>query len=260
MAVSVAALTASAQAAPVGGVDPTIANGSAQQALDAARAQWQQAGVVDYHYTVERICFCAPAFRGPAAIVVRNGQALSPPSQFEEVATVPKLHAVVQDAIDDQVERLDVEYGPDGVPLSIEVDPSTQIADEEVSFRVTGFGADRPRAFAKGDLAVHLRWRGPGGDASRLLVCRDGVLLSNWADPAACLRLLADPALVQPITIETRDLRITPDPQLFSAVGHIEGRLVAFTWRGRGSGTRLARLRAWETALGADAIADARGA
>jgi hypothetical protein len=133
------------------------------------------------------------------------------------------------------------------------------IADEEISYRVTGFTVDRPRSFAKGDIALNLHWEGPRGNATRSLVCRDGVLISGWPDPAVCTRILANPALAEPITIETRDLHITRDPQLFTVLGRIEGRLVQFVWRGRGSGTRLVRLRAWETALGAGAIATVRG-
>jgi hypothetical protein len=85
------------------------------------------------------------------------------------------------------------------------------------------------------------------------------VLTSDWPDPAVCTRLLATPALAEPITIETKDLRLTPDPQLFSARGQIEGRLLRFVWQGQGSSTRLARLREWDTALGPDAVAEVRG-
>jgi hypothetical protein len=191
--------------------------------------------------------------------VVRNGATLSPPAAFEEVSTVPKLHAVVQKAIDDEVEKLTVQYDAKGVPLSIFADRSTMIADEEIRYHVTDFVVDHPKVWAKGDLALHLHWKGPNGNATRTLICRDGVLLTGWPDAAACTRLLAAPSLAEPIKIETRDLRVTPDPRLFTVVGHVEGRLLAFAWRGQGSGTRLARLRAWETALGADAIAAVRG-
>jgi hypothetical protein len=254
------ASSASADVPAAGAVDPRIADGTAQAELDAAMARWDQAGIADYHFTVERFCFCAPAFRGPATIVVRGSEALAPTAPFEDVATVPKLHAVVQKAIGDRVERLDVQYDDRGVPVSIQVDPSTMIADEELSYGVTDFTVDAPAPWARGDAALLLRWRGPNGNATRTVICRNGVLVGGWPDPAVCTRVLTAPTLTQPITVETRDLRITPDPQLFVAVGHIEGRWLAFTWTGRGSGTRLARLRAWETALGEDAIAAVRGA
>jgi hypothetical protein len=244
---------------PADPVDPRIADGTAQRELDAARRDWRDAHVRNYHLTIERRCFCPPESRGPVTIVVRDDVPLAPPAAFADVATVPRLHAAVQRAIDDRVERLAVTYAARGVPVSIDVDRSTMIADEEISYRVTGFAVDRPRSFAKGDVRLHLRWEGPRGDATRTLACRDGVLTSPWPDRAVCTRLLATPALGEPITIETRDLQVTPDPQLFQARGHIEGHRVQFTWRGRGSSTRLARLREWETALGPDAIAAVRG-
>ena len=249
---------ATARALPPGPVDPEISDGTAQVALDAAVASWDQAGIADYHFTIERLCFCVPAFRGPATIVVRGDEPLSPPAPFEDVATVPQLHAVVQTAIDDQVEDLEVQYDERGVPVSIQVDPSTAIADEEISYRVTEFGVDSPKSYAAGDAALLLRWKGPNGNATRTLICRDGELVTAWPDADVCTRLLTTPVLTEPITVETRDLRITPDPQLFIAIGHIEGHYVAFAWTGRGSGTRLNRLRAWETALGEDAIATVR--
>jgi hypothetical protein len=245
--------------APSGAVDPTIANGTAQKQLDAARQRWQAAHIRDYHFTIERVCFCAPSSRGPATIVVRNDVPLAPPAEFADVATVRKLHAIVQKAINDRVAHLTVAYDPRGVPLSIAIDGSEMIADDEITYRVSGFTVDRPRPYSKGDVRMRLRWEGPRGNATRTLVCRRGVLTSNWPDPAVCTRVLSTPALAEPITRETKDLRTTRDPRLFRAVGHIEGRPVEFVWPGRGSGTRLARLRQWETALGPDAIAAVRG-
>jgi hypothetical protein len=70
------------------------------------------------------------------------------------------------------------------------------------------------------------------------------VLLTSWPDAAVCTRLLAASSLAQPITIQTHDLRVTPDTRLFTATGLHEGRFVAFSWKGRGSGTRLARFGA----------------
>src|SRR3954454_16830320 len=63
--------TAQAQV-PTHPVDPGIVNGTEQQQLNAARQRWQAAHIGDYHFTVERLCFCPPSFRGPATMIVRN--------------------------------------------------------------------------------------------------------------------------------------------------------------------------------------------
>ena len=167
---------------------------------------------------------------------------------------------MIQEAIDDRVDRLTVDYDKLGVPTSIFVDRSTGTADEEVGYRLFGFAVDTPLSHAKGDARLYLRWAGPLGDATRTLACRDGVLVSSWPVRAVCTRLLTTPVLAEPITFETKDLRITADPQLFAVRGQIEGRALEFSWAGRGSSTRLSRLRRWETALGPDAIAAVRSA
>src|ERR687894_1307395 len=101
LVLSAGASSALAQA-PQRSVDPSIANGTAQQKLNAAKQRWQAAQISNYHYTMERQCFCTPTFRGPVTIVVRNDKPEGTPAGFENVATVPLLHAIVQKAIDDK--------------------------------------------------------------------------------------------------------------------------------------------------------------
>jgi Family of unknown function (DUF6174) len=120
-------------------VDPAIADGSAQQALDAARARWRATGLRSYRYRARRICFCAPRYTRAARIVVRRGHPADPPARLRRVATVPRLLRRVQDAIDDRVASLTVRYGGRGVPHVIAVDVSRMIADEEYTFRVRRF-------------------------------------------------------------------------------------------------------------------------
>jgi hypothetical protein len=131
--------------APQRSVDPGITNGTAQQQLNAAKQRWQAAQISNYHYTVERQCFCAPSFRGPVTIVVRNDKPENTPAGFENVATVPLLHAIVQKAINDKVDHLAVVYDRRGVPLSIAIDGRVMIADDEITYLVSGFTVDYPR-------------------------------------------------------------------------------------------------------------------
>ena len=156
--------------APQRAVDPGIANGTAQQQLNAAIQRWQTAQISNYHYTVERVCFCAPSFRGPVTIVVRNDKPQGTPAGFEDVATVPLLHAIVQKAIDDNVDRLGVVYDRRGVPLSIAIDRSVMIADDEITYRVSGFTVD-PRPSL---LVSYHRTGGFIGVDDRLSIASDG--------------------------------------------------------------------------------------
>jgi hypothetical protein len=156
--------------APQRSVDPGIANGTAQQQLNAAKQRWQAAQISNYHYTVERQCFCAPSFRGPVTIVVRNDKPQGTPAGFENVATVPLLHAVVQKAIDDKVDRLGVVYDRRGVPLSIAIDGRLMIADDEITYLVSGFTVD-PRP---SQLVSYHRTGGFIGVDDRLSITSDG--------------------------------------------------------------------------------------
>ena len=135
--------TAAAQDPTQDKPDPTITDGSAQRALDAARARWRRAGSLrNYHFSVEVSCFCAERVRGPHRIVVRGGKPRSAPSLASKVATVPRMFRFIQLAINGKVARLNVTYGARGVPRVIGVDTSRRIADEEIGYSFTGFKRD----------------------------------------------------------------------------------------------------------------------
>lgn len=144
LAIVAAALLAPAPAAGqvIGEPDPEIVDGSAQKALDAARKRWRAFGVRSYRFRVQLLCFCSNRHTAPVVIEVRRGRAVDPPRHLRDVATVPRLHRTVQQAIDDRVEGLSVRYGRRGVPRSISIDPSRMIADEQFGYSV---GRVRPR-------------------------------------------------------------------------------------------------------------------
>jgi hypothetical protein len=121
--------------------DPGIANGDEQRALDAARARWRAAGPRSYRMRMTLGCFCAPPAGEEHRIVVRRGRPVRPPEHLREAATVPRLHAIVQGAIDDRVAQLDVVYDARGVPRRIAVDRHRFVADEEFSYTVRRFAA-----------------------------------------------------------------------------------------------------------------------
>jgi hypothetical protein len=122
--------------------DPTIADGTAQQALDDARATWQAAGVRHYRMRMRTDCFCGWDVRGPRRIEVRDGNPVArPPAHLRGYATIWRLFSRIQDAIDDEVAGLTVEYDRRGVPRNVYVDVSHTMIDEERGTRVVRFRA-----------------------------------------------------------------------------------------------------------------------
>ncbi len=103
-----------------------------QADLDAAREAWAARNLDDYDFTVTRTCFCPPAYTRPRDVQVRDGKPISGGRKIREYATVPRIFDVIQNAIDEQAERLEVTYGPGGLPRSVYIDYSFMIADEEL--------------------------------------------------------------------------------------------------------------------------------
>lgn len=120
--------------------DASITDGSAQRALDAAKARWKAKGPRSYTMRVRRSCFCPPPYTSPHTVVVRGGRITRAHEAVRDVATVPRLFRVVQRAIDGKAVRLTVRYDATrGVPRSIAVDQSFMIADEEQALTVDRF-------------------------------------------------------------------------------------------------------------------------
>jgi Family of unknown function (DUF6174) len=117
--------------------DPSIRDGSAQRALDRARKRWRRADIHNYRFELSRSCFCPPTDQ--PIIFVRNDRPLNATGSTRHVATVPRLHRRVQDAIDDGVADLGVRYDRRGIPREISIDGHRMIADDEVAYGVERF-------------------------------------------------------------------------------------------------------------------------
>jgi hypothetical protein len=126
-----------------GPVDPSIADGSAQRALDAARATWRGFdGRGHYRMRMRMSCFCSSDALVPRSVEVRDGRPVRPPpAGWHRYATVSRLFARVQEAIDQRVALLTVSYDARGVPRELSVDVSFMIADEEHAVSVVRFRA-----------------------------------------------------------------------------------------------------------------------
>jgi len=132
-----AAVPAGAQEAP-NPVDPQIADGSAQAALDRARARWKAARIGSYRFQARRICFCPTT--GWHMVNVRGGApSANVAADVKDIATVPRLFRTIQRAIDRSAHGLVVTYGARGVPTRIEIDSYANVIDEEQYFSIRGF-------------------------------------------------------------------------------------------------------------------------
>ncbi|NJM73292.1 MAG: hypothetical protein HC862_25945 [Scytonema sp. RU_4_4] len=110
------------------------------QQLRINRRLWNQQKISSYRYTLSRSCFCTAEARGPVIIEVRNGRTTSvtsvatgqsvDPELFQKYDTVPRLFTLIRDAR--RAYSLDVQYNSTfGYPTQINIDYSSQIADEE---------------------------------------------------------------------------------------------------------------------------------
>src|SRR3954447_2136188 len=132
MLAALSLLIALSAPAPAGQhVDPSIADGSAQRALDAAKHTWHRQGPPSYTYRLRLSCFCKPEAH---TYVVRNRRAVKPRKGTRATATGWKLFKLVQHAIDGRVDGLAVEYRSNGLLKRLSVDQWSGAADDEYEY------------------------------------------------------------------------------------------------------------------------------
>ena len=113
-----------------------------------ARRQWLTTRPNRYEYKLHVSCFCGFPPQ-PVTITVQGGTIVSAidatgtpiVAQFRDTyPSIDGLFAVIQGAIDRDAYQLDVSYDPArGFPTSIAIDYRQNIADDEISYTVTGF-------------------------------------------------------------------------------------------------------------------------
>ena len=120
--------------------------------LAAAKGRWIQVGPASYRITVARSCFCTLESTRPVIVTVRNGQVASrryedtgadvPPQLAFAYPSVDGLFDVIEQAIANHDETVDVLYdAARGIPVSIQLDGSAMIADDELSYGTRNFVA-----------------------------------------------------------------------------------------------------------------------
>jgi hypothetical protein len=118
--------------------DPYIVDGSAQKALDRAKAKWRAAKIGSYRYEARRMCFCPTT--GWHVVNVRGGvPSKRVHADVKDIATVPRLFREVQRAIDRRAHDLTVTYSTHGVPTKLTIDTYANVIDEEQYISIRGF-------------------------------------------------------------------------------------------------------------------------
>lgn len=123
-----------------------------QDAPADPQALWAAQELASYRYTLQVGCFCLVEMTRPVVIEVREGAVASityaddgsaaDPALFERYDSVDDLFAVISEAEGQDPARLDVTYDEEmGVPLSVDIDISEQMADEELYLTVSAFEA-----------------------------------------------------------------------------------------------------------------------
>lgn len=109
------------------------------------RGMWQEAGIVDYTLTIERVCFCPDI--GPYVVAVQGGEVVSATREGEEVPlddemlatwplTVEDLFAEVDEA-ERTADEVAVEYDEAlGYPSRIDIDRIENAIDDEMTYVV----------------------------------------------------------------------------------------------------------------------------
>ena len=139
LAATALALTGAAAAQePPNPPDPAIVDGSAQKALDRAKAKWRGAKIRSYRYEARRVCFCPTT--GWHVVNVRDGvPSKRVHADVKEIATVPRLFRQIQRAINNRAHDLIVRYSTHGVPTKVTIDTYANVVDEEQYFSIRGF-------------------------------------------------------------------------------------------------------------------------
>jgi hypothetical protein len=117
---------------------------SDESRFDEARRTWLRFGPLDYQYEVIQSCFCAVPAVGRTVVVVVAGDVIVdawvrstgeslPASTWPFLPTVEDLFDLVDRAIRQRADRLDVRYdGRFGYPRLVDVDWDRTTIDEEI--------------------------------------------------------------------------------------------------------------------------------
>lgn len=118
--------------------------------LQRYRARWAARVPPAYRYTIRVGCFCPSELTQPVEVEVRDGAPTAmigatsrkpvQSAQFGEAAPIEQLFVVIQRAIDQNADRVSVEYDPDfGYPRAIAIDYRRNALDDEITYTIEKF-------------------------------------------------------------------------------------------------------------------------
>lgn len=119
---------------------------------ETPQALWESQEIESYRYSIQVGCFCLRDVTRPVMIEVQNGEVASityvddgsaaDPELFERYSSIDKIFEIINDAESQDPARLDVTYDETyGIPLSVNIDISEMIADEELYLELSNFEA-----------------------------------------------------------------------------------------------------------------------
>ncbi|MCI5124729.1 MAG: hypothetical protein D3925_09690 [Candidatus Electrothrix sp. AR5] len=125
---------------------PPVQVNPVQAELNKNMELWRHSNISNYTYTYKKNCFCPP--EEAILITVSNGQVTAasyspsgtslPPEKLNSLMTIDKLFQVIQGAITQQYDRLEVTYNATlGYPENIMTNPNEQATDLGRSYTVS---------------------------------------------------------------------------------------------------------------------------
>lgn len=95
-----------------------------------------------YNFVFQRSCFCEESFIGPFQVKVRNGKVVG--KNLGQVPTMAQILATIERECisgcpDNGAVQCNISYGASGEATDVYIDKDTMIADEEISYTITGF-------------------------------------------------------------------------------------------------------------------------
>lgn len=116
--------------------------------LERQRAKWARQQITSYNLVYRRECFCGIEFLTPTVMEVRAGDIATaryaesdapiPLWVQDRLPTVEGLFDIIEDALDSEVDLLEVVYDPAlGYPRRIAIDHRFSAADDEVTHLVS---------------------------------------------------------------------------------------------------------------------------